>query len=75
MACKIYTVYNSMYKTCFGLKESTLYIHNTHTRTLNSSHAILASYIVPKRSIWIHLIQKYNDKHFRKLIGIVLLLC
>lgn len=62
-----------MYKTCFGLKESTRFTHNTHT--LNSSHAILASYTVPYRSIWIHLIQKYNDKHFRKLSGIVLLLC
>ena len=79
MACKIYTVYIYMYKTCFLVKGE----HSVHTHTHAHTHIVTLHLLykphthnnVPKLRVWLLLIQKYQDKTLleKTFNGIVLL--
>lgn len=70
MACKIYTVYIYMYKTCFLVKGE----HLVHTHTLAHIHTLTRTvtlhvlykphthHDVPKLRVWLLLIQKYQEQ-------------
>ncbi len=83
MACKIYTVYIYMYKTCFLVKGEHSLHTKTHTHTHTHTHTVTIHLLykphthnnVPKLRVWLLLIQKYQDKHFLEKLfnGIVLL--